>query len=137
MAPRSPRQRLTGVLLTLLLGLVVAPALAAVTDTPAADTPEADTPEADAPATCEPPLAVLAPSGSTGDLTAVAVTAQVLEQGVDGWAEVTWEAFPGTELTSLTIVRSDGAEVLTDPPAAGSASEVLELIACGTTGSGA
>lgn len=132
MAPRSPRQRLTGVLLTLLLGLVVAPALAAVTDTPAADTPEAD-----APATCEPPLAVLAPSGSTGDLTAVAVTAQVLEQGVDGWAEVTWEAFPGTELTSLTIVRSDGAEVLTDPPAAGSASEVLELIACGTTGSGA
>lgn len=132
MAPRSPRQRLTSVLLTLLLGLVVAPALAAVTDTPAADTPEAD-----APATCEPPLAVLAPSGSTGDLTAVAVTAQVLEQGVDGWAEVTWEAFPGTELTSLTIVRSDGAEVLTDPPAAGSASEVLELIACGTTGSGA
>jgi len=121
MTPRSPRQRLTGLLLTALLGLVAAPALAAA---------------ADPPATCDHPLTVLAPSGSTGDLTAVAVTAQVLEQGVEGWAEVTWEAFDGTELTSLTIVRSDGIEVLSDPPASGSASEVVELIACGTTGSG-
>ena len=121
MAPRSPRQRLTGLLLTVLLGLVAAPALAAATDPPA---------------TCDRPLAVLAPSGSTGDLTAVAVTSQVLEQGVEGWAEVTWEAFDGTQVTSLTIVRSDGTEVLSDPPASGSASEVVALIACGTTGSG-
>jgi len=83
---------------------------------------------------CDQPLAVLSPTGSSGDLGAVAVTSQVLEQGVDGWAEVGWETFGDTELDSVTIVRSDGEEVRTGDLATGTASDVRELIFCGSTG---
>lgn len=83
---------------------------------------------------CDEPLAVLSPSGSSGALGAVAVTSQVLEQGVDGWADVSWETFGDTELDSVTIVRSDGEEVRTGDLATGTASDVRELIFCGSTG---
>ena len=121
MGPRSSRHRLVGLLLTVLLGALAAPAVAAATD---------------AAQTCDQPLAVLSPTDSRGELAAIAVTAQVLERDVAGWSEVTWETFAGADLTSLTIVRADGTEVLTDPPTSGSASNVLVLVACGTTGSG-
>ena len=83
---------------------------------------------------CDQPLAVVSPTGSSGDLSAVAVTSQVLEQGVDGWAEVGWETFGDTELDSVTIVGSDGEEVRTGDLATGTASDVRELIFCGSTG---
>ncbi len=84
-------------------------------------------------AACDEPLAVLSPSGSTGDLSAVAVTAQTLEQGVEGWATVAWETFGDTELTSVTIVGPDDQEVRTDDLASGTAAEVRELRFCGST----
>ncbi len=118
MSSLSPRHRITSLLLGLLTGLAV-PAMAT------AITP---------PATCDEPLAVLSPTGSSGDLGAVAVTAQVLEQGVEGWAEVTWETFGEPHLDSITIVRTDGEEIRTDDLSTGSASEVLELIVCASAG---
>jgi hypothetical protein len=117
----SPRRRLVSLLASLALGAIAVPALAAAQEPPG---------------TCDDPLAVLTPTGSTGDLGAVAVTAQVLEQGVEGWAEVTWEAFEGTTIDAVTIVRTDGEEVRTDGAASGVASQVLELVVCGSTEAG-
>lgn len=116
--PAGSRLRMLGSFAAVALALTAVPALAS----------------GDAAATCDEPLAVLSPTGSTGDLAAVAVTAQVLEQGVDGWAEASWETFEGTELTSVTIVRAEGQEILTEDLATGTANHAQELIFCGTAG---
>jgi len=112
------RVRMLGLFAAVSLGLTALPALAS----------------GDAGETCDDPLAVLSPTGSTGDLGAVAVTSQVLEQGVEGWAEAGWESTEGTVLDSVTIVRTDDQQVLTEDIASGTAANAAELIFCGTTG---
>jgi hypothetical protein len=83
---------------------------------------------------CPDPLARFTPDGVDGDVTAVAITSQVLEAGRDGWASVGWETFGETVLDSVTIVHSDGEVVRTDDLAAGTASDVQELVFCGSPG---
>jgi hypothetical protein len=78
------------------------------------------------------PLVSFTVEGTTGDGRAVAITAQALEQGVEGWAMVAWEAAEGTELASLTIVSIDGSvETRTEDVHRGSAEDVRELRFCG------
>jgi hypothetical protein len=113
----SPRLRTTSIAAAVAVGLTTLPALAA-----------------GGAGGCDDPIAVLSPTGSSGDLGAVAVTSQVLEQGIDGWAQVSWETFEGAHLDSVTIVRTHDEEILTEGLDRGSASEVLELIFCGSAG---
>lgn len=112
------RVRVLSLVAAVSLGLTALPALAS----------------GDAGEGCDDPLAVLNPTGSTGDLSAVAITSQVLEQGVEGWAQASWETFDGTVLDSVTIVRTDEQQVLTEDIASGTVDNAVELIFCGTTG---
>jgi hypothetical protein len=80
---------------------------------------------------CEP-LVSFTVEGTTGDARAVALTAQALERGVEGWAMVAWEAAEGVEISSLTIVATDGGvETRTEGVERGSAENVRELRFCG------
>jgi hypothetical protein len=116
--PRRTRQRLLGLAVLLVVAVSALPALAAT----------------DGDDGCADPLVTLAPEGADGDVTAVAVTSQMLEQGRDGWAQVGWETFGDTELDLITIVHSDGEVVRTDGLATGTATDVQQLIFCGSTG---
>ena len=115
--PNTPRQGRLRVLIAALLAVLTLGALPAWATSNAVG--------------CDEPLAVLTPTGSNGQLDAVAVTAQSLEHGVDGWATVGWQTFGATTLTSVTIVHEDRVETRTDDLATGAATEVLELRFCG------
>ncbi len=81
--------------------------------------------------TCDP-LVTHAPTGSDGDVHAVAITSQALDADTPGWARVGWQAAPDTDLTEVVITRSDGTERLTEGDlSTGHAEEVLELAFCG------
>jgi hypothetical protein len=80
---------------------------------------------------CEP-LVTFTTTGTSGEARAVAITAQALEQGVEGWSMVAWEVAEGTQVSSLTIVTTDGrTETRTHGIERGSADDVLELRFCG------
>jgi hypothetical protein len=84
---------------------------------------------------CEP-LVTFTTAGTSGDARAVAITAQALERGVEGWSMVAWEVAEGTGVSSLTIVTTDGrSETRTEGIERGSADDVRELRFCGPAGS--
>lgn len=116
--PRRARRRFLALAAVAALAVTALPALAATDEDP----------------DCAEPLATFSPDGTDGDVTAVAVTSQMLEQGREGWAEVGWETFGDLGPSSVTIVHTDGEVVHLDDPASGTASDVRELIFCGQTG---
>jgi hypothetical protein len=80
------------------------------------------------------PLVTHAPTGSSGAVDAVAVTAQAIVAGVPGWERVGWEAAEGTTVTEVWLLRADGAlePYGGDDLRVGSAEHVLEVSFCGT-----
>lgn len=95
------------------------------------------TPAAATPEPCEPHLVTHSPDGSVGVERAVSITAQSLEQGVEGWGTVAWESAPGSTVTAVTITVRDGTiTTITEEPSVGSAFDVLELRFCGTAEGG-
>jgi hypothetical protein len=80
---------------------------------------------------CNDPLVVHRPDGSTGEARVVAITSQALDRDTPGWARVAWEAAPGTRLTEIVVVTTEG-ERRHAGTAKGSATDALELRFCGT-----
>jgi hypothetical protein len=80
---------------------------------------------------CADPLVVHRPDGSTGEVTAVAITSQALERDTPGWSSVGWEAAPGTRVTEVVVVTAEGERHHAGTPA-GTATDALELRFCGT-----
>lgn len=81
---------------------------------------------------CDDALVTFTRDVTTGDDTAVALTAQAVEQGVAGWEMVTWQAAPGTSLRAILVTLRDGQHV--DVPAAdtGTVEDVAAITFCGT-----
>lgn len=116
----------------MLVGWVVAATVTAAGVIAAGATPASATQEP-----CEPHLVTHSPDGSVGAERAVSITAQSLEQGVEGWGTVAWESAPGSTVTAVTITMRDGTiTTITEEPSVGSAFDVLELRFCGTTEGG-
>jgi len=105
-------------------------------DDPDGDDPDGDDPDGDDPIVggerCDDLLVTLSPTAIEGDGSAVAITAQTLEQGVPGWASATWQAAPGTTLTAVTA-RTVAGDITLPPTATGTVAEVESLTFCGTT----
>ncbi len=80
---------------------------------------------------CEPHLVTHTP-GSRGAQAPVSITSQHLEQGVEGWRTVSWAAAPGTTITAVTAVKTDGTTTSISAGQTGSAVDVLSLRFCGT-----
>jgi ABC-type glycerol-3-phosphate transport system substrate-binding protein len=77
----------------LIAGLAAGLALAATLAVPAAAHAAAGS--------CDDLLVTITPTGSSGDVYAAAVTAQVLEADAPGWASVTWDVPPSTALREV------------------------------------
>lgn len=75
-------------------------------------------------------LVTHAPHGSQGDVTAVAITSQVLVADVDGWDQVAWEASDGVEVAAVEITTADG-KVLAEGGTSGEAGPAQSLTFCG------
>ncbi|WP_052664338.1 hypothetical protein [Nitriliruptor alkaliphilus] len=105
--------RLAGLLLAALASSVLLPTAAVASPEPCADH-----------------LVTHRPDGTTGDGAAVAITAQALERGHDGWAMVAWEVAPATELRVIQVVDA-GATSELPPDATIAEGDVEELRFCG------
>ena len=81
---------------------------------------------------CDDALVTFTRDGTTGDDTAVALTAQAVEQGVTGWEMITWQAAPGTSIRAILVTLRNGEEV--DVPAAdtGTVEDVAAITFCGS-----
>jgi hypothetical protein len=89
---------------------------------------------------CQDPSLTLTPTGSMGDDRVAAVTAQTLEAGVEGWADVSWRIEPGagvhTMLVHTTAVDGDrGVVARSGLVTEGRATGVRALTFCGSEGS--
>jgi hypothetical protein len=137
----TTRQAATAVIALTLLALLVLPAMALASEAGTSEGRAERTPPphqhlpADG-AACEP-LVTFTATRTTGDARAVAITAQAIEQGVEGWSMVAWEVADGTQVTSLTIVDADGrTETRIEGIERGHAEDVLELRFCGSASPG-
>jgi len=83
---------------------------------------------------CAEPLAVISwdAADDAGDDSAVAITAQLLEEGFAGWASASWQAAPGTTLTAVMAHRVDGDITELTPAPTGTATDVVAFTFCGT-----
>ena len=128
----------TTALAVLLIGVTAAVAGPAdTTDAPTAHGRTADqdgTESHDLSATpprCEDHLVTFTRERTDGDDRAVAITAQALERGVDGWQLLTWEADPTTTLTLVLATAADGNFRTLLPTATGTIEHVQALTFCG------
>jgi len=87
----------------------------------------------DTSASCDDPLVTYTRDGADGDQAAVALTAQSIERGVDGWDHVTWSAASGTALTGVYATDLNGTVTALAASATGTANEVVALTFCGST----
>lgn len=113
---RHRATRLAGALLAALAASVLLPTAAA----------------AASPEPCADHLVTHRPDGTTGDASAVSITAQALERGGAGWAMVAWEVAPTTELRVIQVVDGGATSELA-PDATIAEGDVEELRFCGPT----
>ena len=81
---------------------------------------------------CTDELVTFGRDGTVGDDRAVAITAQALQRGVDGWQRLTWQAGSGTTLTLVVATGEDGEVRELPPTTTGTVENVRTLTFCGS-----
>lgn len=128
--PHQPPRRTLSIGALALTGVLLAPALAFAEGSVPTDQHRD---EAAGEAPCSDLLVTQRPTGTDGDASAVAITAQTLDAGLPGWSNVAWEAAPDVVLDAVQAADVDGH--WRSLPATGSgdaAGGVTALRFCGT-----
>ncbi|MFP4312479.1 MAG: hypothetical protein ACLFS9_10945, partial [Nitriliruptoraceae bacterium] len=83
---------------------------------------------------CAPAIVTHTPDGSSGEVDAVTITAQAVDlEAGPAWINVAWQVNEGATVTTISVIGT-GGEVRnrTEPGRSGSATDVAELVFCGT-----